>query len=245
MQPMNIRQYTMTRQLTYHFYPGVIVLVAYVLLSNWLLDLKWPSFLGLFIVEVLILAPITLTHLSWKAGGFFRISQVIPYWQKLSPGKFILWVIGGFVACLIIYVPMYPLGLMLRESVFAWLPPWFFDPMFGTNDMEAIGRIFLLGIITDGIIAPMAEELYFRGYLLPRMTFLKRWAPWVNGALFGLYHFWQPHNYLAIIGVGIVLSYVVWKTRNVWIGIFVHCLLNTIGAIMGYLAITGGEMIGR
>ncbi len=67
----------------------------------------------------------------------------------------------------------------------------------------------------------------------------------MNGALFGLYHLWQPHNYLGIIGVGIALSWVVWKTKNVFIGIIVHCKLNVIGALGEYLAASGGEMIAR
>ena len=67
----------------------------------------------------------------------------------------------------------------------------------------------------------------------------------VNGTLFGLYHFWQPHNLLAIIGVGIVLSYVVWKKQNVWLGVIIHCTLNVIGAVGGYLAVSNDIMIAR
>ena len=77
------------------------------------------------------------------------------------------------------------------------------------------------------------------------MVSLKKWAPVVNGTLFGLYHFWQPHNLLAISIVGIIISAVVWKKRNVYLGIFIHCTLNILGAISGYLAVTGGHMIVR
>jgi membrane protease YdiL (CAAX protease family) len=105
--------------------------------------------------------------------------------------------------------------------------------------------MFLAGIVIDGLIAPVIEELFFRGYLLPRMAYLKHWAPIVNGTLFGLYHLWQPHNLPAIIGVGIVLSYVVWRKQNVWLGVFIHCTLNIVGAISGYLAASGGYVIPR
>ena len=102
-----------------------------------------------------------------------------------------------------------------------------------------------MGIFIDGIVGPVVEELFFRGYLLPRMAYLKKWAPFVNGTLFGLYHFWQPHNYLAIIGIGIILSYIVWRKKNVYLGIIIHCTLNILGAIGGYLAATGGQIIAR
>ncbi len=72
-----------------------------------------------------------------------------------------------------------------------------------------------------------------------------KWAPVINGACFGLYHFWQPHNLIAVVAVGIVLSLVVWKTKNVWVGVAIHCLINVLGALGGYVAVMQGEMIVR
>ena len=140
---------------------------------------------------------------------------------------------------------MYPIGLFFRENVFFWLPEWYFNPGYGTSDMNLVANVFLVGILVDGLVGPIVEELFFRGYLLPRMAYLKKWAPVLNGVLFGLYHFWQPHNYFAIMGVGIVLSWIVWKTKNVYVGIIVHCTLNILGAIMAYFAASGGVMISR
>jgi membrane protease YdiL (CAAX protease family) len=67
----------------------------------------------------------------------------------------------------------------------------------------------------------------------------------VNGAFFGLYHFWQPHNLIALIIVGIILSYIVWKTKNVYLGIALHCTMNVLGAVGGYLAVVNGVDIAR
>ena len=156
-----------------------------------------------------------------------------------------IWVFGGLLACVIVYVPLYPTGLYLRESLFQWLPAWYFNAGYGASSIQLVANMFLVGIFVDGFIGPIAEELFFRGYLLPRMTYLKRWAPVVNGTLFGLYHFWQPHNLLALVGLGIILSYVVWKTRNVYVGITLHCILNITGALGGYLAATNGTIIAR
>ena len=46
--------------------------------------------------------------------------------------------------------------------------------------------------VLNGVIGPVVEELYFRGFLLPRMERLGRWAPLVNATLFSIYHFWSP-----------------------------------------------------
>lgn len=245
MQNLNSEQYPVWKQIVYHFYPGIFIVVAYMFLSQFLLTIELPSFLALLIVEVAVLVPIALTHLYLKAGNSFNFKKVIPYLNKVKPAKFIMWTLIGFFGCIILYIPLYPLGILLKETAFDWLPPWYFDPMYGATNPSTVANIFLIAIVTDGIIAPAIEEVYFRGYLLPRMAFLKNWAPVLNGLMFGLYHFWQPHNYFAIIIIGTIISFIVWKTKNVWLGIAIHCTLNTAGALMGYFAVTSGTMIGR
>ena len=42
-----------------------------------------------------------------------------------------------------------------------------------------------------------------------------------------------------------VLSYVVWKTKNVYLGIIIHCTINLLGAIGGYMAVSEGLVLGR
>jgi membrane protease YdiL (CAAX protease family) len=236
------------RQLIYHFYPGVIILVFYLLFTHLVMDLGLPGFAGLLLVELLVLPPVELAHMAHhgkRLNGYFTFKGVIGYRSRLSMKEYVIWSLIGIVGCTLIYAPLYPLGLVFRETVFAWLPTWFFNPFAGTDDVELVAKVFIAAIVIDGIIGPVVEELFFRGYLLPRMAYLEHWAPIVNGALFGLYHFWQPHNYLAIVGVGIVLSWVVWKKQNVYLGIIIHCTLNLLGAIGGYFAVVSGDMIAR
>jgi len=241
-------QIGVARQLLYHFYPGLVILIFYILFSTFLIDRGFPGIAGLLMVELLILPPVMLLHLAFhghRLNGQFSFRNVIGFTSRLSAKQYITWSLIGIVACFLIYIPLYPAGLYMREAVFDWLPEWYFNPTFGSSDVSLITSIFLAGILIDGIIGPVMEELFFRGYLLPRMASLKQWAPLFNGLLFGLYHFWQPHNYLGIIGVGIVISYVVWKKQNVFLGIIIHCTLNILGAVGGYLAVSSGELIAR
>jgi len=231
-----------------HFYIGVIVTLFYIGVSPFVIAMGYPGIAVLLLAELIIIAPLAIVHflaVGKKINHRFSLKNVIQFTDKIPLKSFVLWTIGGLLAILLIYVPLYPLGLMIRESVFHWLPEWYFNPTFGTDDLNLIAITFLAGIFIDGIVGPVAEELFFRGYLLPRMSYLKNWAPIVNGTLFGLYHFWQPHNMIAIIGVGIILSYVVWKKRNVYLGIAIHCTLNIIGALGAYLAVLDGTILVR
>lgn len=241
-------QLTLSRQLWFHFYPGIFITLFYILISPLIIRHGYPGIAVLLIAEVLILAPIGLTHLflkGWQVNGSLQLKNVIAFREKLSWKQYLKWSLIGIGLCFVIYFPLYPIGLFLREQVFFWLPEWYFNPGYGTTNMRLVANAFLVGIFIDGLVGPIVEELFFRGYLLPRMAFLKKWAPVVNGTLFGLYHFWQPHNYLAIIGVGIVLSWVVWKTKNVYVGIIIHCTINILGAVMAYYAASGGLMFNR
>lgn len=245
---MHEDQIGLKRQLLYHFYPGLIILVFYLIFTYAVMDLGLPGLAGLLLAELLVLPPVELSHIAWhgrRLHGRFTLRGVIGFQTRLSIREYALWSLIGIVASFAIYVPLYPAGQLLRETAFSWLPGWYFNPLAGSDDVEMIAMVFLAGIVIDGFIGPIVEELFFRGYLLPRMAYLGNWAPIVNGTLFGLYHFWQPHNYLAIIGVGIILSWVVWKKQNVYLGIIIHCTLNLLGAIGGYIAVTSGDMITR
>ncbi len=90
----------------------------------------------------------------------------------------------------------------------------------------------LLNLLIDGITVPFVEELYYRGYLLPRLSRLGWLAPVINALLFTLGHFWQPYNYpLIFLLVLPEICLVYWK-RNIKISILLHCAGNTIGALL-------------
>lgn len=245
---INTDQLSLPKQLLYHFYPGIFITLFYVGISPWLISSGLPGLGVLLLAEVLILAPLGLTHLyrkGHKLNGNWSLRNVVFLTEALNWKQYLKWTFVGIGLCFLIYVPLYPVGQYLRANVFDWLPAWYFDPFFGDSNKALIAKVFLMGIFIDGLVGPVVEELFFRGYLLPRMSYLKKWAPIANGVLFGLYHFWQPHNYLAIIGIGIVISFIVWKKKNVYLGILIHCTLNIVGALGGYLAVIGDVAISR
>ena len=87
----------------------------------------------------------------------------------------------------------------------------------------------VLYVALNVFAGPMTEELYFRGYLLPRMTRFGRAAPLLNAALFSLYHFWSPWQFLSRVAGVTPFAYGVWWKHNVYLGMAVHVLLNGIG----------------
>ena len=89
----------------------------------------------------------------------------------------------------------------------------------------------LLAVLLSGFIAPVVEELYFRGFLLPRMEHLGWMAPVVNSLLFAVYHFYFPENVPGIFLAFLLISYVVWLKKDWRIGAIVHSLSNLMGVL--------------
>lgn len=91
--------------------------------------------------------------------------------------------------------------------------------------------------LVDGLANPLVEEMYFRGYLLPRISRLRVWALLLNAILFSLAHFWQPANGPQIFLLVTPLYYLVWWKRNIYISMAVHCTANLIGVLVAFTSV--------
>ena len=91
----------------------------------------------------------------------------------------------------------------LIGTAFGWLPQWFVTPIAMDRVADYSSTVWTVTLVAflaiNGFVGPIVEELYFRGYLLPRMEWMGRWAPLVNVSLFSLYHFWSPWQLVARI----------------------------------------------
>jgi membrane protease YdiL (CAAX protease family) len=94
---------------------------------------------------------------------------------------------------------------------------------------------FAAAFLINGLVGPIVEELYFRGYLLPRLSRFGRGAAVLNAVLFSLYHFWTPWQNL-----GRILGLLPWiltvqAKRSLKLSMAVHISVNTI-FLLGMLA---------
>lgn len=69
----------------------------------------------------------------------------------------------------------------VARGVFSWLPAWYLAPIdVGTAHRYSATAWTLMVVaymVVNGLSASLVEELYFRGWLLPWMARLGRWAP--------------------------------------------------------------------
>lgn len=94
------------------------------------------------------------------------------------------------------------------------------------------------GVFTAVAVAPVVEELFFRGYAYPVLKrYAGRHAAWMSGLLFAVVHFYVV-NFLAIFAAGWMLARLYERSRSLAVPIVAHASLNGIVAAVA-LAMRG------
>ena len=82
------------------------------------------------------------------------------------------------------------------------------------------------------ILAPVAEELFFRKILIDKLSHTGKWnSIFVSAIIFALYH-QNLYQFFYASFIGMILGYVYIKTRKVLYTMFLHISLNMAGGVL-------------
>ncbi|MBN2047307.1 MAG: CPBP family intramembrane metalloprotease [Anaerolineaceae bacterium] len=225
-------QHSVLTSILLHILPGGLVTLGMIVFKPLFDASGYPPLLVFLLAVVLIDLPVMwgiLLYRGWKQNGRLSLGGFLFYREKLPWGKFALFFIGTFVVTYLLIMLVTPVTSFMTERVFFGLPDWMFfeeQTQYQTYPKIVLVVVFSLQLILTGIVLPWTEELYFRGYLLPRIARYKRWAPLIGGLLFGLYHCWQPFGFFSVFLLGTVLNYLVWWQRDLRLSIWLHITAN-------------------
>jgi membrane protease YdiL (CAAX protease family) len=219
----NIKQMNLIQIILYHLLPGIpVFLLAGAFAFGAGISMTYSFILAL--IFGLIPVQLLIIHITAKRQGA-RFKDMIPFVEKLPLIKIILWALP----CIAVM----------------WLAFWYFrgiehslwnNLLGGGSAVDAyleevtrndvLWRTIVLTFMFNGFAAPIVEEIYFRGFLLPRMNKLGKSAPAVNIILFSISHFFSPMEILTRILGLLPLAYTVWLKKNIYIGMVTHCAVN-------------------
>ena len=171
-----------------------------------------------------------------KNSNKISIFKLVDYRKIINLKSYLLICIPSFLWLVLILVLLSSrIDSIIINKFFYWMPK--FLTCGGLNSTD-YSRLFLItvsffSVVFNGILSPFVEELYFRGYLLPRIDRFGVVAPILNTTLFSIYHFFSPWQIPARIIALLPLIIGVWKKRNIKISILVHCGANTLFTIFG------------
>ena len=223
-----------TKIILYHLYPGIIIMLSMMLLIPVGIHYGFPPQFGMLLSIIIVAVPLLIVHLT-KAKEIENkasITELNGFTNKLSRGKLFLYTIILLIFAFTIWGLTQPLDNLITQNFFQWLPSWIIKPGFDGYSKDKILITLVINLLVNGLLAPYVEELYFRGYLLPRMKNWGKYAFVVNATLFSLYHFWQANIYITLIITLLPMTYMVWKTKDIRLAILTHSLLNLIGALL-------------
>lgn len=232
-----MKQLKMTNMFTMAFVPPLILVSIYIATIR--LREFVPPMLCFVLISLFVLVPLeifVLLKMNQKEMGKIGIECALTYNQKLPKGKAVLLVILLFCVAGIAskFISTWESSLIM-PVINKHVPDYFIINDF-VNQLDLYPRKLIvttvvLFVIANSIVLPIVEELFFNGYMLPRLQRFKAFAPVIVTVVFSLYHFWSPwQNITRIIGV-FPYVYVVWKKKNIYLGIIVHCLCNLVGSI--------------
>ena len=238
-------QHSVARTLVLHLLPGALILVFFVAVAPLLRGIGFPPVMAVDLAASFVLIPFELGYLIYQARRKrTSLGNIVLYRQPVPKGQLVLIVVALFVGGSVLGALLLPVDFFVKENLFSWLPSGH-DVTYGLyGDVARFSTanmliMWVFGLLVNVIAGPVVEEMYFRGYLLPRISRFGAWAPLLNTVLFSLYHFFSPFSIISRIGSFLPLAYGAWWKRSIYVSTIVHILFNFTAAVFTLLVILG------
>ena len=191
---------------------------------------KFYTFISFIIGQGFMLVPLIWFLLSRK--------QPITQTLRLNP---ISPVLAGLTAILSFGIIVLSDELDRIIQIFVPAPEYIVD-LSGLLQPDTLIGYFLL-FIAVGIIAPLGEELLFRGFLQQFLE--KHWqditrAILITALFFATIHM-NPYWFLQIYLLGILLGFLSWKTGSVFPPLILHGMNNSFAMLFSFSDIDEGS----
>lgn len=156
--------------------------------------------------------------------------------SKARPGSYFRYgVIGGILLIIMVLVIGYGLKYLQPD-----LQPQYYEEM-----LRSATRIpdFLVILVVGAILAPLSEEIFYRGMLYPvfRKYLGPMWGAILAGLVFGLAH-WDLWRTIPLALGGIGLCYIYEKSGSILVSVVAHGVWNGVISILIYLSLSRGML---
>ncbi len=239
--------WTTGRLAAHHLAPGLATLALFVPLALMMRDTGVPTTVALFLAILLGEVPASwwlMRRAARREGASFGATWLFP-WRGPTRLRTLL-LVGPLLALgsmVVVFGVAGALEPAIRDALFAWVPDALvLDP--GPMGLDGASRFGLLtlwllsGIVGVGI-GGVTQELYHRGFLLPRSEHLGAWAVPFNAILFGAMHLTAPWGWPFFAIAGLLWAWATRHFRSMYLGLIGHVGMLALGWIMMTLIVFG------
>jgi uncharacterized protein len=176
---------------------------------------------GLYVLtSYVLMSGLGIGVLYWSIKSYLPLS---PDWFKFNwKSNWIVWGIGGYLVA----NPIVIVVSLINERI--WHGRGGSNPLLQIVLEGKDPIALMLFFTTAAIAAPLFEEFFFRGFLLPSLTrYVPVWAAiGLSGLLFGVAHL-SLSEILPLTSLGIILGTIYVRTRNLLAPMLLHSLWNS------------------
>ncbi len=194
--------------------------------ASWLVKKYMPSIIETdWFIWALSLLPMYLIGLPLMLLFAKKVPAAAPEKHKMKFGH---WIVALLMSFGILYAGNY-IGTFLSTLI---------DTLRGRETSGIVADALamsspLFSFIAAVIIAPILEELIFRGFIINRTrAYGEKTAVVFSALLFGLYH-GNIQQFFYAFGLGILFGFIYVRTGKVRYTIFLHMIINFFGSIVG------------
>ena len=225
------------------FIPTIVLSMSYLILGHFC---NIPYILLFCILGTVILLPMELGMIisaSKKEYGTYSLKSALEGQEQLALWKiaFVFFGIAGLLSAFVAPIENHIFSVA-RSNLLSNLPIGFdwtdYEYLKFFSKPIIIFTCVYYGIF-NALIAPITEELFFRGYLTSHYKKQSSFTPILIAVLFSLYHFWLPFNNVFRILAFAPVAYVAYKKKNIYISICFHCLCNLFSVVSFVLEVMG------
>ena len=236
------------RLLAFHLAPGLAISVFAFVLAALFRPAGIPSyfFLELAILTVAPALMLFFMRRTARAEGLPGPAAAVAFRGRLAWWKTALLALAAFAwAALVMTLAGRTVTPAVKEALFPWWPDWMDLADYLLRPAEYsrgwVVATWAFGILATGILGPLFEEIYFRGFLLPRIGGSPLVAVLVGILLFSAYHLFSPWMLPARFVALLPLVYITLRTRSLGPAILAHVLLNICGDSLGSIGLVFGK----
>lgn len=217
---------------------GIIIALGILNTLNHTTENTATSFLGSFILQWLLI----LTPLFIYTKNKYKLSTSIFGLKKVAPGRVIKEILRAYalfisinfiIALFIIYSGVQIPGYQVQENI--------------AQNFSETSAALTIGIIVIMILAPIIEEIFFRGFIL--RTLVNRIGVHIGSIftalIFASLHFpWQ--SFIPIFILGMIMNSMAIRTKSIIPSISFHIVNNIIAFTVQFYAsdwITGAKTL--
>ena len=208
--------------------------------------IAWSSLASVMLLGFVIVAILLLNKDAKTLGISLWVRMCTKRLSAKEWGLYIGIIVVGLVISLVAQKLVIPFMNSVHLSVPGYMP-FFLNPTIdpATADMSVVspglpmhgsyGLLPLIGITL--LLNILTEELYFRAWMLPKLSRYGAWGWIMNGVFFALYHTFQIWMLPTLLVASLFVAFVFYKSRSIWPPFAAHLVGNFLFSILGILAL--------